>query len=73
MESNKTTAPSKNQTLKKAMEKTPQTEVPQGKTAAELQEIAQHLQTQMEQHQTATVEFRGALKAVLQMLPQETK
>jgi|3_EtaG_2_1085321.scaffolds.fasta_scaffold21573_2 hypothetical protein len=74
MEPNKTTtAPSKNQTLKKAMEKTPEPTVPQGKTVEELKEIAQHLQAQMEQHQTATVEFRGALKAVLQMIPQETK
>ena len=74
METNKAvTAPSKNQTLKKAMEKTPPTTVPQGKTVEELKEIAQHLQVQMEQHQTATVEFRGALKAVLQMIPQETK
>jgi|TARA_Y100000034_G_C6700141_1_gene308714 hypothetical protein len=73
METNKTTAPSKNETLKKAMEKTPKKTVPQGKTIKELKEIAQHLQTQMEQHQTATVEFRGALKAVLQMIPQETK
>ena len=74
MEPNKTmTAPSKNQTIKKAMEKTPEPTGPQGKTIDELKEIAQHLQAQMEQHQTATVEFRGALKAVLQMIPQETK
>ena len=55
------------------MEKTPKSTVPEGKTIEELREIAQHLQTQMEQHQTATIEFRGALKAVLQMIPQETK
>ena len=74
METNKTTvAPSKNQTLKKAMEKTPDPTVPQGKTVEELKEIAQHLQVQMAHHQTATDEFRGALKAVLQMIPQETK
>ena len=73
MENSKITAPSKNETLKKAMEKSPETKVPEGKTAEELQEIAQHLQNQMEQHQTATVEFRGALKAVLQMIPEETK
>ena len=69
----KTALPSKNETLKKAMEKTPKSTVPEGKTIEELREIAQHLQTQMEQHQTATIEFRGALKAVLQMIPQETK
>ena len=72
MESNKTATPSKNQTLKKAMQETPKKEF-SGKTEEELREIAQHLQTQMEQHQTAAVEFRGALKAVLQMLPQENK
>ena len=70
METSKTTAPHKNETIKKATEKIPNTD---GKTTEELTEIAKHLQTQMEQHQTATVEFRGALKAVLQMLPQETK
>ena len=68
----KTVAPSKNQTLKKAMEEAPKKEF-SGKTEKELREIAQHLQTQMEQHQTATVEFRGALKAVLQMLEKENK
>ena len=68
----KTVAPSKNQTLKKAMEETPKKEF-SGKTDEELKEIAQHLQTQMEQHQTATIEFRGALKAVLQMLEKENK
>ena len=74
MEPSKTmTVPSKNQTLKKAMEKTPEPTVPQGKTIEELKEITQHLQAQMEQHQTAAIEFRGALKAVLQMIPQETK
>ena len=62
---------SKNETLKKAMN-TPKAAT-EGKTVEELKEIAQHLQSQMEQHQTATVEFRGALKAVLQMLPQEGK
>ena len=35
--------------------------IPQGKTEEELREIAKHLQTQMEQHQTATIEYRGAL------------
>ena len=73
MEPSKIATPNKNETLKKAMEKTPKESVPQGKTIEELKEIAKHLQTQMDQHQTAAVEFRGALKAVLQMLPQETK
>ena len=73
MEPSKIATPNKNETLKKAMEKTPKETVPQGKTIEELKEIAKHLQTQMDQHQTAAVEFRGALKAVLQMLPQETK
>ena len=73
MEPSKIATPNKNETLKKAMEKTPKETVPQGKTIEELKEIAKHLQTQMDQHQTAAVEFRGALKAVLQMLPHETK
>ena len=68
----KTVAPNKNQTLKKAMEENPKKNF-SGKTEEELREIAKHLQTQMEQHQTATLEFRGALKAVLQMLPQENE
>ena len=68
----KTVAPNKNQTLKKAMEENPKKKF-SGKTEEELREIAQHLQTQMEQHQPAAVEFRGALKAVLQMLPQENE
>ena len=59
--------------VKKSIKETPLTASTDGKTEEELKEIAQHLQTQMEQHQTATVEFRGALKAVLQMLPQESK
>ena len=67
------TAPHKNETLKKSIKETPLTASTNGKTEEELKEIAQHLQTQMEQHQTATVEFRGALKAVLQMLQQESK
>ena len=72
METNKIAAPSKNQTLKKPREEAPKAKF-EGKTEEELKEIAQHLQTQMEQHQTAAIEFRGALKAVLQMLPQENK
>ena len=71
MEPNKTTTTqSKTETLKKAMEKTPQAAT-QGKTMEELKEIAQHLRAQMDQHNTAAVEFRGALKAVLQMIPED--
>ena len=73
MENSKITAPSKNETLKKAMEKTPETIPAKGKTEEELREIAKHLQSQMEQHQTASVEFRGAFKAVLQMLEEKAE
>ena len=44
---------------------------PQGKTIAELKEIAQTLQTQVNHHQTMSVKAQGALEVVLQMIPKE--
>ena len=44
---------------------------PQGKTVAELKEIAQTLQTQVNHHQTMSVKAQGALEVVLQMIPKE--
>ena len=54
----------------KAVEETPLAN-PQGKTIAELKEIAQTLQTQVNHHQTMSVKAQGALEVVLQMIPKE--
>jgi hypothetical protein len=43
----------------------------QGKTAEELKEIAETLQTQVNHHQTMAVKAQGALEVILQMIPQE--
>ena len=45
----------------------------QGKTEDELKEIAQTLQTQLQQYQTMAVKAQGALEVILQMLPEEEK
>ena len=42
-----------------------------GKTDEELREIAQTLQTQLQQYQTMAIKAQGALEVVLQMLPKE--
>tara|TARA_Y100000034_G_scaffold67760_1_gene81782 strand:- start:427 stop:636 length:210 start_codon:yes stop_codon:yes gene_type:complete len=42
-----------------------------GKTDEELKEIAQTLQTQLQQYQTMAVKAQGALEVVLQMMPEE--
>ena len=44
-----------------------------GKTDEELKEIAQTLQTQLQQYQTMAIKAQGALEVVLQMLPEEEK
>ena len=44
-----------------------------GKTDEELKEIAQTLQTQLQQYQTMAVKAQGALEVVLQMLTEEEK
>ena len=61
----------------KVMEKVTQ-EVPQGKTVEELKEIAQVLQTQLQEHQkqanhhqTMATKAQGALEVTLQMIPKE--
>ena len=42
-----------------------------GKTEDELKEIAQTLQTQLQQYQTMAVKAQGALEVIVQMLPEE--
>ena len=42
-----------------------------GKTDEELKEIAQTLQTQVNQYQTMAIKAQGALEVVMQMLPEE--
>ena len=51
---------------------------PQGKTVAELKEIAQTLQAQLSEHQkqsnhhqTMAVKAQGALEVILQLIPKE--
>ena len=51
---------------------------PQGKTVAELKEIAQTLQAQLTEHQkqanhhqTMTVKAQGGLEVILQLIPKE--
>ena len=51
---------------------------PEGKTVEELKEIAQTLQTQLQEHQkqathhqTMAVKAQGALEVVLQLIPKE--
>ena len=44
-----------------------------GKTDEELKEIAQTLQTQLQQYQTMAVKAQGALEVIIQMLPEEEK
>ena len=51
---------------------------PQGKTVEEMKEIAQTLQTQLQEHQkqathhqTMAVKAQGALEVMLQMIPKE--
>lgn len=51
--------------------KVQEVETPQGKTAEELKEIAETLQTQVNHHQTMAVKAQGALEVILQMIPQE--
>ena len=46
-------------------------EIPQGKSVEELKEIANTLQTQLQQYQTMAVKAQGALEVIVQMLPQE--
>ena len=45
----------------------------EGKSIDELKEIAQTLQTQLQQYQTMAIKAQGALEVVLQMLPEEEK
>ena len=42
-----------------------------GKTDEELKEIAETLQTQVQQYQTMAIKAQGALEVVLQMLPEK--
>ena len=44
-----------------------------GKTDEELKEIAQTLQTQLQQYQTMAVKAQGALEVIVQLLPEEGK
>ena len=44
-----------------------------GKTAEELKEIAQTLQTQKDHHQTMAIKAQGALEVILQLIPEEEK
>ena len=44
-----------------------------GKTIEELKEIAQTLQTQLQQYQTMAIKAQGALEVVLQMIPEEER
>ena len=51
---------------------------PQGRTVVELKEVAQTLQTQLQEHQrqanhhqTMATKAQGALEVVLQMIPKE--
>ena len=46
-------------------------EIPQGKSVEELKEIANTLQTQLQQYQTMAVKAQGALEVIVQMLPKE--
>jgi len=43
----------------------------EGKSTEELKEIAQTLQTQLQQYQTMAVKAQGALEVIIQMLPEE--
>ena len=42
-----------------------------GKTDEELKDIAETLQTQVQQYQTMAIKAQGALEVVLQMLPEK--
>ena len=46
-------------------------EIPNGKSVEELKEIANTLQTQLQQYQTMAVKAQGALEVIVQMLPKE--
>ena len=57
---------------KKVAEETPKVvEDAPVKSAEELREVAQTLQTQLQHHQTMAVKAQGALEVILQMIPQE--
>ena len=43
----------------------------QGKTVAELKQILETLQSQHQQYQVAAIEAQGAVKVILQMIPDE--
>tara|TARA_Y100000034_G_C6576270_1_gene249905 strand:+ start:80 stop:292 length:213 start_codon:yes stop_codon:yes gene_type:complete len=50
-----------------------QSDVFEGKSVAELKDIAKTLNTQMAQYQTMAVKAQGALEVVLQMLPEDER
>ena len=44
-----------------------------GKTAEELKEILQTLQTQKDHHRTMAIKAQGALEVLVQLVPEEDK
>ena len=64
--------------MSKTKTKEPTLANPKGKTVEELKEVAQVLQTQLQDHQkkatyhqTMTVKAQGALEVILQMIPKQ--
>ena len=60
---------SSNKTISKDKETKVIEEIPSGKSVEELKEIANTLQTQLQQYQTMAVKAQGALEVIVQMLP----